>query len=264
MAAMMITVAALLFLSTSASAFNITRILAEHPEFGAFNDLLTKTHLSSEINSRATITILAVADDSIGAISGKPLDVQKRILSNHVVLDYYDAFKLRGLKKSSLLTTLYQSTGLAERQQGFLNISVTSSGIAFGSAVEGSPLSAKLLGGIMSQPYNISVLQVSSPIVAPGMDPSEPLPPIPSPTPPAAETPEAASPEEEETVETPAESPAAESPEADAPAPADAPAEAKKKHKAADEEEEEPESSSAGQISGGLAVVVGLVCCLVA
>ncbi|KAL9661249.1 hypothetical protein QQ045_026072 [Rhodiola kirilowii] len=266
MASSLLSIVLLLLLSTtSASAFNITRLLGQFPEFGAFNDLLTQTHLNSEINSRLTITVLAVANESIGAISGKPLDVQKRILSNHVILDYYDTFKLQRLKKSSLLlTTLYQSTGLAQRQQGFLNVSVTSAGgIVFGSAVRGSPLNAKLLAGVASRPYNISVLQVSSPIVAPGMDPNEPLPPLPSPkkeAPPVAETPDqAASPEEETASPSPAESPV-ESP-ADSPA-AEPPK--NKKHKAADDDDDDVASSSAASVTAGVAVVVGLVSCLVA
>jgi hypothetical protein len=260
---------AVLLLTTSASAFNITRLLGRFPEFGTFNYLLTQTNLNAEINSRQTITVLVVANDSIGAISGKPLDVQKRILSNHVILDYFDTFKLQRLKGSNLLTTLYQSTGLAQRRQGFVNVTVTSDGIAFGSAVYGSPLNAKLVAGVASQPYNISVLQVSSPITAPGMDPSEPLPPLPSPkkgAPPAAETPEvAASPEEYVPGDSPVESPVESPAEAPAPDAADAPApESKKKHKAADEEDT-AESSSAGYLGGAaLGVVAGLVTLLMA
>ncbi|XP_042486143.1 fasciclin-like arabinogalactan protein 14 [Macadamia integrifolia] len=158
-------------LISSATAFNITKILEQHSDFSNFNNLLTQTQLASQINSRQTITVLALDNGAIGSISGKSNDVVKDILALHVVLDYYDQQKLQKIsKKTALLTTLFQTSGLANSQLGFLNVTVTSNGIAFGSAVEDSPIDSNLVKSVASQPYNISVLQISSPIIPQGID----------------------------------------------------------------------------------------------
>lgn len=88
------------------------------------------------------------------------------------MLDYYDVEKLTTLpKKTTVLTTLLQSSGLAVGQQGFLDVSLVNEGeIAFGSAVKGSSLNVKLVKPVVARPYNISVLEVTSTIVPPGID----------------------------------------------------------------------------------------------
>lgn len=220
----------ILFFS-SASAFNITRILSHFPEFSTFNDYLTQTQLFQQINSRNTITVLVVNNNAIASLSGKPLDVIKKILSVHVVLDYYDVEKLTTLpKKTTVLTTLLQSSGLAVGQQGFLDVSLVNEGeIAFGSAVKGSSLNIKLVKPVLARPYNISVLEVTSTIVPPGIDQAAASPKSP-PTAPAtapahapAKEPiaKAPAPTDEVAGDSPTESPSS-APEADAPN-ADAP-----------------------------------------
>lgn len=94
-----------------------------------------------------------------------------------------------------------------------------------------APLVATLEGAVASQPYNISVLSVSQPIIAPGMDGTWKPMPAPPPTAPApaekVPPPPAESPVEEEPADAPTPKAAAPSPAADAPAPgpvADAPA----------------------------------------
>lgn len=162
----------LVLFATTASAFNISRLLEHYQNYGTFNSLLNQTDLVPEINSRRTITVLAIQDGDIGELAGKPTEVQKAILCSHVILDYYDIEKLQGLKKGTILTTLYQTTGVAQKKQGFLNVTVLPNGnVAFGSAMKGG--SAVILKeAVAAQPYNISVLRVSGPIVAPGIDPS--------------------------------------------------------------------------------------------
>ncbi|KAL6556547.1 hypothetical protein OROGR_005835 [Orobanche gracilis] len=221
-------VSVVLLLSTATiPAFNITRILQRYPDFARFNNLLSQTHLAEEINHRKTITVLALTDDRIGDLSGKPEDVAKRILSTHVILDYYDVLKLNKLRgNKTVMTTLYQATGTADDQQGFLNVAHNNDGIFFGSAMRGAPIDAKLEGSVASQPYDISVLSISHPIVAPGIDgtwrpisapppkatAAAPKPPTAPKVPPPAETPE---------DDLPADAPVA---YADAPTPVNAPA----------------------------------------
>lgn len=158
-------------LSSSTTAFNITNILSKYPEFSTFNNDLTLSQVASAINARATITVLVVDNSAMSGLSGQPAETVRDILSLHVVLDYYDPQKLQQLpNKTAILTTLFQTSGRAVGQEGFLNVTSSSSGgIAFGSAVQGSNLRSNLVKSVTSQPYNISVLQVSSAIVPPNI-----------------------------------------------------------------------------------------------
>ncbi|KAF3780472.1 Fasciclin-like arabinogalactan protein 8 [Nymphaea thermarum] len=170
-----------LLLASSASSFDITSILSQFSDFSVFNGYLSQTNLVFAINSRSTITILAVSNDGMSALSGLPLDAIQRVLSLHVILDYYDEQKLHHLShKTTHLTTLFQTTGTATGEAGFLNVTVLSSGtVAFGSAMQGASLSANLVKSITSQPYDVSVLQISSVIFPPGFnDGSSSIPPV--------------------------------------------------------------------------------------
>ncbi|KAM7268494.1 hypothetical protein ACFE04_010660 [Oxalis oulophora] len=172
--ASLLTIALFLVFSTTSTAIDITKILDQYPDtYGSFNGLLTATKLSEEINKRQTVTILALDNDSIDTLSGRPIEEVTKMLSNHVILDYFDEAKLKELKakQSTTVTTLYQTTGDAQNSQGFLNISVMGSGeVMFGSAVKNSPLNSKLLGSVMNKPYTVSVLHVSEPIIALGSE----------------------------------------------------------------------------------------------
>ncbi|CAK7354252.1 unnamed protein product [Dovyalis caffra] len=201
-------IALLCLLSSTSTAFNITKILAQYPEFANFNDLLSQSGLAQEMNSRQTITVLALDNGSIDGLSGRPLEIAKRILSAHVILDYYDQLKLSKLQKAStIVTTLYQASGIADDQQGFLNISRTAEGIKFGSAMKGAPLVASLVKSVYTQPYNISVLQVTEPIETPGIENIAPPPP-----PGAAAAPPKKAPAPAPTSKTPAAPPTAKTP----------------------------------------------------
>lgn len=227
-AAPLILISAVLLLSIpTTSAVNITSLLEQLPEFSEFNNLLTKTQVANEINRRRTITVLALSNEHVGEIAGKPEDVQKRILSNHVVLDYYDTTKLTELEvnKTCVLTTLFQASGVANQQQGFLHvIHNKDDSVVFGSAVQGSPLDSKLEESVASQPYDISVLSISHAIIAPGIDGA--LRPVSSP-PPAPTANQVPPPAESPKEKKPADAPAAVKvpPPAETPKkPADAPA----------------------------------------
>ncbi|KAL0855159.1 hypothetical protein Bca101_060311 [Brassica carinata] len=152
------------FLYTSSNSFNITTILNQNKDFSTFNQLLSQTGLASTINSRQTITVLALSNDAMSSFSGQSIEDNKRSLSLHVVLDYYDIKKLKSLsKKTALLTTLFQSSGQAKGQQGFINVTVKDNGdVMFGSGVRGSGFDAQLIDSVASQPFNISVLHISS------------------------------------------------------------------------------------------------------
>ncbi|OEL17095.1 Fasciclin-like arabinogalactan protein 14 [Dichanthelium oligosanthes] len=283
------TVALLLVLaglaSSPAAAFNITRLLGEFSDFSTFNNLLSQTKLAEEINRRQTITVLTVDNGAAGGISSLPSDVQRKVLSMHVVLDYYDTAKLGAIKNhTTLLTTMFQSSGKAIDRMGFLNFTKRSDGVmVFGSAQPGAPKNSEMVKSVASRPYNISVLQVSTPIVPPGVggsaDSGAPPPhkataPAPAPAtkgaPPAKdEEASAPAPSDDDTgADAPADAPgpAADGPEADGPATdgptvdgpaADAPAHKKSSDDAADA----PEGSAAGRVvaSAGLIGIVALL-----
>ncbi|KAJ0260344.1 Fasciclin-like arabinogalactan protein 3 [Hirschfeldia incana] len=268
----------LLGVSSIVSAVNITRALDKYPEFSTMTELLAKTKLTPIINKRQTITLLALSNDAIGSISGRPEDELKNILMNHVVLDFYDGLKLKAIKdKSTMLTTLYQSTGLGQEQNGFLKCSKTNGKIYFGSAVKGAPQTAEYITTVFRNPFNLSVVQISMPIVAPGLgDPVEVPPSPPMSSPPA--------PSPKESADTPAPGPAEEDVYADSPpgaapetapvsspetAPASAPSEdgspapspenAGKKKMAAADEVEPPTSASNNGLSFGAILVLSFV-----
>ncbi|KAK4800805.1 hypothetical protein SAY86_021292 [Trapa natans] len=251
-------VAALLVWIPRTTAINITRLLGEYPSFSTYNDYLKQTHLDEQINKRQTITVLAVDNSNIGVLSGKPLGLIKKILCTHVVLDYYDMDKLSDMpKKSTLLTTLLQASGAARNQQGFLNITKKSSGDYFlGSAVKGAPLDSKLVQQVVVKPYNISVLQLSSPIIAPGLDGMgvNETTPITAPAASPKKTP-AKSPAEAPDAEAPAAEVPAE--EASAPEPSDAPADAPVNE--ADDEGSSKSSITRVTSVGSLLIVLGYV-----
>lgn len=100
-----------------------------------------------------------------------PLSVIKSALSLLVLLDYYDPQKLHQISKGTTLsTTLYQTTGNAPGNLGFVNITDLQGGkVGFGSAASGSKLDSTYTKSVKQIPYNVSVLEISSPIIAPGI-----------------------------------------------------------------------------------------------
>ncbi|KAI3701054.1 hypothetical protein L2E82_45697 [Cichorium intybus] len=154
---------------STVAGHNITDILSEFPEYSVFNDYLTKTRLDDEINSRQTITVL-VLNNAVATnfTANRPLSVIKPALSIHVLLDYFDAGKLLTIGGGSMITTtLYQTTGIAAGSTGFVNITDIKGGkVEFGSAAQGSKIESLYTKTVKQFPYNISVLEISSPIIA--------------------------------------------------------------------------------------------------
>ncbi|TVU30144.1 hypothetical protein EJB05_21752, partial [Eragrostis curvula] len=267
-------------LASSAAAFNITRLLGQFPDFSSFNDLLTQAKLAEEINRRQTITVLALDNGAAGGVSALASDVQRKVLSMHVVLDYYDTAKLEAIKgKSAMLTTLFQSSGQATDRMGFLNFTKRPDGaMVFGSAEPGAQLASHMVKSVASRPYNISVLQVSAAIVPPGVGGKQAAPapakatttgpsPAPAPAkgkkaaPPSKDDEEAPAPgpsDDDASADAPADAPgpaadgpvadgpAADGPTADGPADADAPA-----SEQSDDAADAPEGSAAGRVVAG-------------
>ncbi|EXB52677.1 hypothetical protein L484_022454 [Morus notabilis] len=162
----------ILALNAVVSAHNITAILSEFPDYSDYNKYLTQTKLADEINSRTTVTVLVLNNGAFSALASKhPASVLKKVLSLHIVLDYFDAQKLHKLPDGSTLsTTLYQTTGNAPGNLGSINITDLKGGkVGFGSAAQGSKLDSTYTKTVKEIPYNISVLEISAPIIATGI-----------------------------------------------------------------------------------------------
>jgi hypothetical protein len=154
---------AMLCLLSCASAHNITLLLSQYPEFGLFNSLLSQSKVADEINRRQTITVMAVENSSASGFSSLDANTLKKALSIHVILDYYDDAKLAKLaRNTTLLTTLFQSSGVANDRMGFLNYTKRAADhqLLFGTAQPGAPLSSAFVKVVAVRPYNISVIQV--------------------------------------------------------------------------------------------------------
>ncbi|PSS11809.1 Fasciclin-like arabinogalactan protein [Actinidia chinensis var. chinensis] len=172
MGAMHLLLLTLSLLSLSTNAHNITEILSPFPEYKLFNSYLSQTKLDGEINSRETVTVLALNNAAMSSLAAKhPLSVIKNALSLHVLLDYYDGAKLHQISDGTTTsTTLYQTTGNAPGNLGSVNITDLKGGkVGFGSAVPGSPLDSSYTKEVKKMPYSISVIEISNPIIAPGI-----------------------------------------------------------------------------------------------
>ncbi|XP_057533256.1 fasciclin-like arabinogalactan protein 8 [Amaranthus tricolor] len=164
------TIFSLLLLFTVSSCHNITEILESEPDLSQFNSYLTQTKLADEINARQTITVLALDNSAMDALTAnRPLSVIKNLLSLHILLDYFDNKKLHSIPDgSSLTTSLYQTTGPKSGNVGAVNITDSKGGsVRFGSGTPGSNLTSSYSKSVKQIPYNISVIEISAPIIAP-------------------------------------------------------------------------------------------------
>lgn len=228
----------LLVFSKVVTSNNITLAFEKYSNFSTMSNLFIKSKLIVPISKYQTITVLAVSNDAISSITNRSDVELKNILMTHVILDYYDELKLQGMReKSIMLTTLYQTTGLGEEMNGFLNVTKLKGRVYFGSEVKNSPLNAEYVSTVYHNPYNLSIIQISMPIVAPGLSlaifppPPPPVPLAPSPSPMDASMVPAPSPMNAATAPGPADddnsshtvvpktTPTTDTPEADSPAP---------------------------------------------
>ncbi|KAJ6835957.1 fasciclin-like arabinogalactan protein 2 [Iris pallida] len=171
-----------LFLSTTyiplSSAHNITRILADHPDFSTFNHYLSATHLAAEINRRKTITVLALDNAAMSSLLAKhlPLHTLKNVLSLHVLVDYFSAKKLHQITGGTALSsTVFQSTGSALGMAGFVNITDHRAGrVTF--CAEGSDVPVAFVRSLREIPYTIAVVQISAPLTSDAAEAPTPAP----------------------------------------------------------------------------------------
>ncbi|XP_038976581.1 fasciclin-like arabinogalactan protein 2 [Phoenix dactylifera] len=159
---------------------NITKILAEHPEFSTFNHYLTATHLAGEINRRKTITVLAVSNTGMAPLLAKhlPLYTLKNVLSLHVLVDYFGAKKLHQINGGTAASsTLFQATGAASGTAGFVNITNHRAGrVSFAAEDVGDAPPVNFVKSIKEIPYDLAVIQISSVLSSPEAEAPTPAP----------------------------------------------------------------------------------------
>uniref|UniRef100_A0A0E0IGR1 FAS1 domain-containing protein n=1 Tax=Oryza nivara TaxID=4536 RepID=A0A0E0IGR1_ORYNI len=162
-------------------SYNITKILAAHPEFSKFNEMLSKTRLAYDINRRQTITVLAVDNSAMASLDHFTLPTIRHILSLHILVDYYGSKKLHALSHGATASSsMFQATGSAPGTTGYVNITSHKGGkIDFISEdADESAKPSRYVKSVKEIPYDISVLQVSSVLSS-----SEAEAPVPPPAP---------------------------------------------------------------------------------
>ncbi|GLU14134.1 hypothetical protein SLE2022_307220 [Rubroshorea leprosula] len=159
------------FLSLATNAFNITELLSSFPDYSTFSNYLAQTQVADAINRQSTVTVLVVGNGNMQMVSSLPMDTIKTLLTLHVLLDYLDTQRFNNMQNSTVqVTTLYQTTGLATGGRGQVKIMGSTNGdVTFQSAADGSTENSKFVKTILTQPYNISVLEISNLITPPGL-----------------------------------------------------------------------------------------------
>lgn len=167
-----IAAAVLALWAATARGHNITAILDGFPDYSVYNSYMTQTKVADEVNSRETVTCLVLPNAAMSALAAKhSIAAIKNALRLLVLLDYFDPQKLHDIPQgTTLTTTLFQTTGNAPGNLGFVNITNIRGGrVAFGPASPGSKLASDYTKSVRQIPYNISVLEISAPIIFPGL-----------------------------------------------------------------------------------------------
>ncbi|KAL5220297.1 hypothetical protein ABZP36_025010 [Zizania latifolia] len=158
--------------AVAADGYNITKILAEHPEYSQFNKLLTETRLAGDINRRRTITVLVVSNGDMGALAGGhyTLPTLRHILEMHILVDYYGAKKLHQLSRGDTASSsMFQESGSAPGTTGYVNITQHRGGRVSFTAEDAadSATPSSFVKSVKEIPYDLAVLQISKPLSSP-------------------------------------------------------------------------------------------------
>ncbi|KAB2611591.1 fasciclin-like arabinogalactan protein 10 [Pyrus ussuriensis x Pyrus communis] len=166
--------------SPTSSTLNITKILNDYPDFSQFNSYLTDTQVCDQINVRTSITVFVVNNAAMSYLVGKSNEVKKRLLSLHVVMDYYtfDKFKSFPNSQTTQLTTLLQDTFQSIGFEGLLN---ATNGDTVSIVSAAGSEKAKVVKDIFTENLKLSVVQLSN-LIVPVDSNSSPSPSVPSPS----------------------------------------------------------------------------------
>ena len=176
-------VAALLLCSVAANAQKVEDLLLPFPNYSAFKQLLIATGIINEVDMRSSLTFL-MPDNAVlnSFVASHPTLTAQEVadaLRYHVLLQYLDVPTLQTLAYSndSLVTTLYQTTGRADGQDGFVSITgMPNNVIEVSAAAPGSPPQAAIITNVTAAPYNYSFFQIDNVLVPNNLKPMAPTP----------------------------------------------------------------------------------------
>ncbi|XP_071719702.1 fasciclin-like arabinogalactan protein 4 [Rutidosis leptorrhynchoides] len=175
--------------TTVISAVNITHLLSPYPDLSDFSDLLRTTTVATDLSDRTSLTLLAVPNSFL-----RSSDLLRRsssstniadVIRYHVLLQYLSVHDLRDFPPTGkLITTLFQATGRATNNFGYVNITydgqTNTTTVRSPAAYSQPPNNANIISLIKNLPYNVSIYTVNSLIVPYGFDllASETRPPL--------------------------------------------------------------------------------------
>ena len=176
-------VAALLLCSVAANAQKVEDLLLPFPNYSTFRQLLIDTGIINEVDMRSSLTFL-MPDNAVlnSFVASHPTLTAQEVadaLRYHVLLQYLDVPTLQTLAYSndSLVTTLYQTTGRADGQDGFVSITgMPNNVIEVSAAAPGSPPQAAIITNVTAAPYNYSFFQIDNVLVPNNLKPVAPTP----------------------------------------------------------------------------------------
>ncbi|XP_027109183.2 fasciclin-like arabinogalactan protein 4 [Coffea arabica] len=150
-------------------SIEITNLLSSYPDLSDFSDLLTSTAVASDLASRTSITLLAVPNaflhsSDLANHHSPPSPSSPNladVLRYHVLLEYLSWPDFRLIPPNGrLVTTLFQATGRASTNSGFVNI--TRNPVSNAITLHSSTSNATLLSLVKTLPYNVSIFSIDS------------------------------------------------------------------------------------------------------
>ncbi|KAK7352783.1 hypothetical protein VNO80_18214 [Phaseolus coccineus] len=144
------------------------------PEYTLFSKALTEANLVDKINSLNAVTVFPLSNAAMGTLAGKSPEALKATLMTHVLPGYYDDKKLvECMGSQTPIETLYQSSGLAQGNQGYIKVQLINEGeVVIGSAAQapGTVYDAGMVQFVAREPEVISAIELTKPIAVPGID----------------------------------------------------------------------------------------------
>ncbi|VFR03305.1 unnamed protein product [Cuscuta campestris] len=147
-------------------AVNVTDLISHHSSLTGFADSLAATSVAADLLSRSSITVLAVPNAFLRHAAA---NISDAVLRYHVLLQYISWDDLPAIPaEGKLVTTLFQTTGRAPGNLGFVNITWDPAAKLATVHLQGS--NATIVSEIADVPYNISIFSVNSLLVPYGID----------------------------------------------------------------------------------------------
>lgn len=149
-----------------ASAQDVSVVLAKYPQYSKFNELLKSTGVLTEVNTRSSLSIL-LPDDGVlnGYVSSHPsytTQMMADVIRYHCLLQYFSPEDLMALTASTVVTTLYQTTGRANGLDGFVNVTKQAGSLGtVGPSTLTAPVQANIIMNVTQYPYNYTFYQIS-------------------------------------------------------------------------------------------------------